>query len=412
MTSFERQLDLYAELAVRVGVNLQPGQRLMVTSPISMAPLTRAIVKHAYQRGARLVEVMWNDDQVALARYLYAPRDSFEEVSQWPAQAAMEYGEARHPLIQVSAHNPDLLKGQDPELVALSQKSRAQLMEPFIALVTRDAFPWSIIGGAEPSWAAKVFPGLPQEEQVSRLWDAIFHACRLDQPDPVAAWQTHTQGLVRRGQYMTQRAYTALRFKSRQTDLTVGLPEGHIWKGGIGTSEKGVQFAPNLPTEEIFTLPHRERVEGVVRTTKPLSLRGVLLHDFTVRFEGGRVVEVSAPQGEDILRKLIETDEGASRLGEVALVPHSSPIAQSGLLFYDTLYDENAASHIALGEAYRFNLEGADELSNEDFAARGGNHSLVHVDFMIGAADMDVDGVRADGTTEPVMRQGEWAFEV
>ena len=412
MTPFERQLDLYAELAVRIGVNLQPGQRLLVNAPISMAPLVRLIVKHAYQHGARLVEVMWGDEEVMLARYRYAPRDSFDEVSHWPVQAALEYGEAGNPFLQVSAQNPDLLKGQDPQLVATAQKSRAQLMAPYTALVTRDALPWSVIGGAEPSWAAKVFPDLPPEEQVARLWEAIFQTCRLDQPDPVAAWQAHTQGLVRRSEYLTQHGYTALHFKSSQTDLRVGLPSGHIWKGGIGTTPSGIRFAPNLPTEEVFTLPHRERVDGVVRTTKPLSVRGMLLQDFTLRFEGGRVVEVSAAEGEDVLRKLIETDEGAARLGEVALVPQSSPIASSGRLFYNTLFDENAASHIALGEAYRFTLAGADELSNEDFAARGGNHSLIHVDFMIGSAEMDVAGVRDDGSVEPVMRAGEWAFEV
>lgn len=412
MLPFERQFDVYAELAVRIGVNLQPGQRLLVNSPISMAPLVRLIAKHAYQQGARLVDVLWSDEELTLARYLYAPRDSFEAVSQWQAQAALEYGEAGQPVIQVSASNPDLLKGQDPQLVATAQKSRARIMEPYIALVTRDAFPWSIVGGAEPTWAAKVFPDLPVEEQVPRLWEAIFQMCRLNQPDPIAAWQAHTQGLVKRSEYLTGKQYTALKLKSTQTALTVGLPDGHIWKGGIGTSQTGIPFAPNLPTEEIFTLPHRERVDGVVRTTKPLSVRGVLLHDFTLRFEGGRVVDVSAPEGEDVLRKLIETDEGAAHLGEVALVPASSPISKSGLLFYNTLFDENAASHIALGDAYRFNLEGADELPNEEFAARGGNHSLVHMDFMIGSADMDVDGVRQDGTTEPVMRAGEWAFEV
>lgn len=412
MTPFERQLDLYAELAVRVGVNLQPGQRLLVNSPISMAPLVRLIAKHAYQQGARLVDVLWSDEELTLARYLYAPRDSFEEVSQWQAQAAMEYGAAGQPVIQVTAQNPDLLKGQDSQLVATAQKSRARVMEPYIALVTRDAFPWSIVGGAEPTWAAKVFPDLPAEAQVPRLWDAIFQMCRLDQPDPVAAWQAHTQGLVKRSEYLTGKQYTALKLKSSQTDLTVGLPAGHIWKGGIGISQMGIQFAPNLPTEEIFTLPHRDRVDGVVRTTRPLSVRGVLLNDFTLRFEGGRVVGVSAPEGEDVLRNLIETDEGAAHLGEVALVPASSPIARSGRLFYNTLFDENAASHIALGEAYRFTLEGADELSNAEFAARGGNSSLIHVDFMIGSAEMDVDGVRDDGATEPVMRRGEWAFDV
>ncbi|MCW5853972.1 MAG: aminopeptidase [Anaerolineae bacterium] len=412
MSPFERQLDLYAELAVRIGVNLQPGQRLIVNAPINMAPLVRLIAKHAYQQGARLVDVLWSDDEVTLARYLYAPRDSFDEVSEWQAKALLEHGKAGQPLLQVSAQNPDLLKGQDTNLVAMAQKSRARVMEPYIALVTRDAFPWSIVGGAEPTWAARVFPNLPAEEQVLRLWEAIFQMCRLDQPDPVGAWQAHTQSLVKRSEYLTRQQYTTLKLKSPQSDLTVGLPAGHIWKGGIGTTPMGIPFAPNLPTEEIFTLPHRDRVDGVVRTTKPLSVRGVLLNDFTLRFEGGRVVAVSAPHGEDVLRKVIETDEGAAHLGEIALVPASSPISKSGLLFYNTLFDENAASHIALGDAYRFNLAGADELSNAEFAARGGNHSLIHVDFMIGSTDMDVDGVRDDGTTEPVMRAGEWAFEV
>jgi aminopeptidase len=253
-----------------------------------------------------------------------------------------------------------------------------------------------------------VFPDLPAAERVPRLWDAIGEMCRLDRPDPIAAWERHLADLAARRDDLNRRRYRALNYKGPGTELTIGLPEGHTWVSGRSLSRSGIEFAPNLPTEEVFTIAHKDRVEGTVRSTKPLSYGGTLIEGFELRFENGRVVSLSAVRGEDVLRQLVSTDDGAGRLGEVALVPHSSPISQSGRLFYNTLFDENAASHVALGSAYKFTIDAGEMMDEEAFARAGGNKSGVHVDFMIGSGELDIDGVRPDGRTEPIMRGGEW----
>jgi aminopeptidase len=254
-----------------------------------------------------------------------------------------------------------------------------------------------------------MFPDLAPEQQVSRLWDAISRLCRLDRSDPIAAWQAHVEALAARSDYLNRKHYDALKYIGPGTDLTIGLPAGHLWVSGRTVSQSGIAFTANLPTEEVFSIPHKDRVDGVVRSSKPLSYGSTLIEDFSMRFAEGRIVSIEAKRGEAVLRQLIETDAGARRLGEIALVPHSSPISQSGLLFYNTLFDENAASHVALGSAYKFTLSGGDQMNDEDFERAGGNRSIVHVDFMIGSGDLDVDGVLQNGTTEPVMRGGEWA---
>jgi aminopeptidase len=253
-----------------------------------------------------------------------------------------------------------------------------------------------------------VFPGIAAPQQLAKLWDAISRLCRLDRPDPIAAWETHLAALARRRDYLNRKQYTALRYRGPGTDLVIGLPAGHVWVSGRSTSASGIAFTPNIPTEEVFTMPHKDRVEGTVRSTKPLSYGGTLIEGFSFRFAGGRIVDLTAERGEDVLRQLVGMDEGAARLGEVALVPHDSPVAQSGLLFFNTLFDENAASHVALGSAYKFTLSGGDVMSDEEFERAGGNHSATHVDFMIGSAELDVDGVLADGGAEPLMRRGVW----
>ena len=254
-----------------------------------------------------------------------------------------------------------------------------------------------------------MFPDAPADQRFSQLRDTIDRLCRLDRPDPVAAWQQHIAALAARSDYLNRKRYTALKFSGPGTNLTVGLPAAHLWVSGASTSRNNIRFVANLPTEEVFTIADRHRVSGTVRATKPLSYSGTLIEDFSLRFEDGRVVEVKAGRGESVLRQLVETDAAAGRLGEVALVPHSSPIAQSGRLFYNTLFDENAASHVALGTAYKFTLTGADVMSDEQFEQAGGNRSAIHVDFMIGSGELDVDGVLASGAAEPLMRGGEWA---
>ncbi len=409
--TFEQKLQNYAELTVKVGLGLQPGQRLMIrTAPLESAPLVRLIAAEAYKAGARLVDVMWDDDALTLARFQHAPRDSFEEYPVWRAEALAQAAERGDAILAIYASDPDLLKEQDPDLVAKARRVADQHLLPYRRKAMADAVNWNIISTPIPAWAAKIFPDLPPAEQVSRLWETIFTICRADRPDPIAAWQEHIAELAARRDYLNAKQYTALKYRGPGTDLTIGLPARHIWHGGQKQTVSGIPYIPNIPTEEVFTMPHKERVDGVVASTKPLSYNGVSIEDFSLTFEQGRVVRVSARKGEAVLKKLVESDEGAARLGEVALTPHSSPISQTGLVFYNILYDENASSHLALGRAYRFCVENGPGMSDEEFAAAGGNDSLVHVDFMIGSGAMDIDGVTAGGSLEPVMRGGEWAF--
>ncbi len=413
MNDFESKLEKYADLAVHVGANVQPGQRLLLwrVSPQS-ADLVKVITAKAYEAGASLVETIWMDDGMQLARIQHAPDDSLEEFPEWVANGMLEHVQNGGALISARGGDPDLFRGQDEERVARVQKTYVQNLMPAMSHVTKNEINWLVIGAPTEVWARKVFPELPADQALASLWEIVFDICRVNEPDPVAAWKAHLANLAARSAYMNERQYSALHLAGPGTDLKVWLPDGHIWKGGAGVSKAGVPFTANIPTEEIFTMPHKDKTEGVVRATLPLSHGGMLIDDFSMTFKDGRVVDVQARVGETVLRRLIENDEGAARLGEMALTPQSSPIAQSGRLFYHTLFDENASSHIALGRAYADNLVGSAEMTPEELAAAGVNYSLIHVDFMIGSAEMDVDGVFADGETEPVMRSGEWVFEV
>ena len=323
----------------------------------------------------------------------------------------VERAEAGDAFLTVDGSNPDLLQGQDPELVSLTRKVASEQSQPLRNYITRMAVNWCVISAAVAPWAARVFPAVESdEERVARLWDAIFRMCRVDTDDPMAAWKDHIELLEGRRHYLNAKAYDALHYTATGTDLTLGLPLGHIWRGGIDVSDAGTVFVPNMPTEEVFTMPHCRRTEGRLSSTKPLNYAGTVIENFTLRFEGGRIVEAHAERGEEILKSLLAIDDGAAHLGEVALVPHSSPISQFGRLFYNTLFDENASNHVALGQAYNVCLEEGATMAADDFSQAGGNTSVTHVDFMIGSQEMDIDGVLADGGREPVMRSGEWAF--
>jgi aminopeptidase len=356
--TFEDKLRNYTDVIVRVGVGLQPGQRLVVQAPVETAPVVRRIVASAYQAGAPYVDVLWNDEELARVRLEHAPRDSFEEYPGWRPRMLVEAAERGDAFLTVHAADPDLLRGQDPELIATVQRVQGQHLKPFRDLLSSNTFNWCLVSVPISAWAAKVFPDLPAEVRNERLWDAIFTTVRADQPDPVAAWEQHIAMLITVRDRLNDKRYAALRYRGPGTDLRVGLPAEHAWLAARLTSKRGIAYTPNLPTEEVFTLPHSEQVDGQVSSTKPLHYAGTLIQDFGFRFEGGTVTEVWAGEGEATLRKLLETDDGARRLGEVALVPTSSPVNQTGLLFYNTLFDENAASHLALGSAYRSSLRG------------------------------------------------------
>jgi len=415
--TFDQNLEKYAEVVVRIGLNLQPGQRLLIGAPIldaltplEAAPLVRLIATKAYQLGASLVDILWGDDQLKRIRLQHASQASLEEFPTWQVGAVADSFNRGDAILLIYAHNPDLLSGQNLERVGTVEQIAAKNTAPIFDLIGRNASNWSVISVPVSGWSAKVFPSMAPGTQDASLWDAIFEICRVNQADPIAAWQHHVSQLGAICEYLNQQQYTALKFTGPGTDLTVGLPSGHIWRSGRMTNEAGIPFTANIPTEEVFTMPHRDKTEGVVAATKPLSFGGGLIENFSLTFRGGRVVEMTAAHGEANLRNLLDTDEGACQLGEVALVRHSSPIAQSSLIFYNILIDENAASHLALGHAYKFNLETGTTMSDDEFVAAGGNLSATHIDFMIGSDAVDVDGVTTAGAAEPIMRKGEWAF--
>jgi aminopeptidase len=406
--TFNEKLDRLAEVAVQIGLGLRAGQELIMSAPIEALPLVRRITEHAYKAGALLVTTFYSDDPSVLARYEYAADASFDYAPIWlhdGIAAGFRSGAAR---LAIAGANPALLAKQDPAKVSRANIAASKAGKPAMELITKHEINWTIVACATPEWAKLVFPGEPENIAIAKLWEAIFVSSRVAVDDPMQEWREHGARLKKRMEMLNDKRYYALHFKGQGTDLTVGLADDHLWAGGGTTAGNGVYCQPNIPTEECFTTPHKDRVNGTVRASKPLSHQGTLIENIAVRFVDGKIVEATATAGEDVLNRLISTDDGARRLGEVALVPHSSPIAQSGVLFWNTLFDENAASHIALGQAYSTCLIGGENMDAEQLAARGANASLIHVDWMIGSGDMDVDGVAADGTVEPLMRKGEW----
>ena len=417
MPSFKNNLHQYAELTVRVGLNLRPGQRLIINNaatrgvPLPAAPLVREIVRAAYAAGARFVDVIWNDEDLLRARAQGAPKDSFDEYPDWQIRGLLDIVEKGDAMLTIRANNPDLLSDLDPETVNAIQKTHLKRFEPVGRMVSNSAINWCVVAAAAPAWAAKVFPDLTREKAEAKLWKEIFKVTRADQPDPVAAWKKHIKALAARADYLNAKQYTGLKYAGPGTDLKLGLPRNHRWVSARMTAGNGVDFTANIPTEEVFTLGHRTQADGTVRATRPLIYGGALIDDFSLTFEGGRVIRVAARKGQATLQRMIETDDGASRIGEISLVPNSSPISKLKHLFYDTLIDENASCHLALGRAYRFSLVGGETMDDATFTSRGGNLSLTHVDFMMGSGKLNVDGICEDGRSEPVLRKGEWAFD-
>jgi len=414
-SEFEKNLEKYAEVIVKVGLNIQPGQRLVIGPPygflgteLETAPLVRLIAAKAYQAGARLVDVMWNDEQLEIIRLQYAPRDSFEEYPSWRAEAAIEAAKAGDALLLLISPNSDLFADQDQELMGKTDGIGRRCMKPFMDLRGKRAMNFVMAAAPIKGWADKVFPDLSPVDRLAQFWETVFEFCRVDQPDPVSAWKEHNADLQVRRDYLNSKQYTGLHMTTSGTDLRLGLPIGHIWIAGSDFTQSGIEHYANFPTEEIFTMPHKDLVDGFVTQTTPHPwVEGLVL-----TFSKGKVVKATAKEGEELVHQGLEVDDGAQQLGEVALVPNSNPISRSGRIYYNLLFDENASCHLALGNAYRFCIENGEEMSLEEFLDAGGNNSQVHKDFMIGSEEMDVDGIRDDGSAEPIMRGGEWAFDV
>ncbi|MGB3582243.1 MAG: aminopeptidase [Roseiarcus sp.] len=404
-----QKLGRLAETAIKVGLRLQPGQDLFLTAPVAALPLARAVVAEAYKAGAGLVTPILSDEEMTLARFRFGPEAGFDRAPGWLYDGVAKAFAANTARLAIVGEDPMLLANEDPAKVARASKANSIAYQPALEKIAGFDINWNLVAYPTDSWAKRVFPGETDDVAVGRLAEAIFSASRVDNDDPVAAWTSHNAALGRRTEWLNARKFHALHYSGPGTDLTIGLADGHAWEGGAATAKNGITCNPNIPTEEVFTTPHARRVDGHVVSTKPLSYQGSLIDGIAVRFEAGRIVEAKAARGEDVLKKVLDSDDGARRLGEVALVPHSSPISKSGLLFFNTLFDENAACHIALGQCYAKCFIDGDKLTPDEIAARGGNKSMIHIDWMIGSDRIDIDGVDANGARTPVFRKGEWA---
>lgn len=405
-------LTKYAQLVVHVGVNLQRDQILVIQTPIECAPFARAISEAAFAAGAHDVVMNWSDEQSAHIRYAHGCKRLFTEFPDWRRAFYEDYAAQGAAFVSIAARNPEIFKDIDPEKLTLANQAAGAALLEYRQRLMSNQNTWCVVSVPTAGWAAKVFPDLPVEKAEERLWQAILRTVRIDaETDPVANWRQHIAFLQQAADFMNQHAFTKLHYEnSLGTDLTIRLPIGHVFAGGAEKAATGVTFAANMPTEEVYSLPDRAGVDGIVYASKPLIFNGNVIDKFWLRFEAGKVTSYHAEVGQDILKELLETDEGSCRLGEVALVPYDSPISQSGILFYNTLFDENAACHLALGKAYPTCLKGGAEMDSVTLLQHGVNDSLLHEDFMVGTADLSIMGTMADGTEVPVFRQGNWAF--
>ena len=404
----ENKIDKLANLAVKRGVGLQKGQNLLITAPIESLPLVRKIAEHAYKEGASIVTPLFTDSDITLSRFKYAPDESFDNATDWLFNGMGEAFDNNTARMAIAGDDPMLLSQMDPDKVSRANKAMAKAYKPARERITEFKINWNIVSWPGSAWASRVFPELPLDEAIVKLADAIFDASRASVDDPIQAWDDHNEKLRIKTNWLNEKNFAALQYNGPNTNLRVGLADEHEWMGGASKAQNGIICNPNIPSEEVFTTPHAYKVDGTVSSTKPLSYQGTLIDNIKVTFKEGKIIEAHASKGEEVLQKVLKSDEGASRIGEVALVPHSSPISQSGIIFYNTLFDENAASHIALGQCYSKCFKGDLDLSKEEITKRGGNSSMIHIDWMIGSDQIDVDGIDDNGNQEPIFRKGEW----
>ena len=412
MRTLDPQIDRYASLVVRTGVNVKPGQELVIQAPVETQDFVRKLVKHGYEAGAGHVTVIWGDDVVTRLTYEHVDIAYFEQTPEWQRIQLESLAEMGACFIFVEGSDPQALAGIDPAKPATASKARNTQCRAFRRGLDFNINPWCIAGAPVAAWAKQVFPDLCEEAAIYRLWCAILSVARADGDDPESDWELHDATFEKNLRFLNERHFDSLHFTSENgTDLTVGLTDKHLWAGGCGETPDGHPFFPNIPTEEVFTSPDCERVNGIVYSALPLIRYGSKVDGFWLRFENGVVVDYDAVVGRDVLTAILDTDEGARRLGEVALISKNTPISESGILFYDTLYDENASCHLALGIGFAECYEGGYEMTPEELRAHGVNTSSTHVDFMIGTDDMDIMGVCADGTEVPVFVNGQWSWE-
>ena len=408
----EAKFKEYAKLLVEVGVNIQKGQTLVIGSPVDCAWFARLCARAAYAAGCREVVMRWSDDELTREKYLHAEDSVFDSLPAWQAEFDNGYARQGAAFLHISARDPENLVGVDPDRITRSQRSSGEALREYRELTMSNTVPWCIGSIPIPSWARKVFPGCPEDEAVEKLWEAIFQTVRVDGSGAaVDRWREHLAGLKGHMDRLNGLNLESLHYtNSLGTDLTIRLPEGHIWAAGSSATKSGLPFIANMPTEEVFTAPLRNGVDGVVCSSMPLVHNGVVIDKIRFQVREGKIVEASAQTGEDALKAAITLDEGASYFGEVALVPYDSPISRQKLLYYNTLFDENASCHLAFGEAYPECLRGGAEMSKEERKARGLNDSITHVDFMVGTADLSITGKTRDGREVPVFVDGNFAW--
>ena len=401
----------YAKLIIGLGVNIQKGQPLVIKAPIEGADFTRLLAEEAYRKGASEVHVNWYDDKLTRMKYDHAPLEVFEEYPKWKADSEKYYAEMGCAFISISANDPELLQGVNPRKISSFNKSAALANKDNMKYTMNDINSWCVVSIPTMGWATRVFPDLHPDLAVEKLWESIYEATRVDMENPMKEWEKHLKDLSYQVEFLKKADLRSLHYKSGNgTDLTVQLPKGHIWQGGGSHNSKGHFFVANMPTEEVFTMPHKYGVDGIVHSSKPLNRSGNIIDDFWLKFENGKVVDYKAQKGHDFLTELFQMDEGAMRLGEVALVPFSSPIEKAGILFLNTLFDENASCHFAFGKAYPTSIENGPDMSDEEMDENGVNNSLTHVDFMIGTSDLSIVGTTSSGDEIKIFEYGEWTI--
>ena len=409
LANFNENLEKYARLIVETGVSVKKDHTVVLQINVDQAPLARLITKEAYQSGAAEVIVQWTDDVIQKEFLSHAANDRLEQIPQYKIDQTDDWVAKGASRISVVSSDPEAFAGIDSDRVATFQAASGKALMNLRKATQANKVSWTVVAAAGKQWAAKVFPDLPEEEQVDALWDQIFKTTRVYEEDPILAWEKHDETLAQKAAELNKEQFSALHYTAPGTDIIIGLPKNHLWEGAGSYNARGEKFMANMPTEAVFTAPDYRRINGYISSTKPLSYAGTTISGMTFTFKDGKVIDFSAEQGQDVLAKLLDTDEGARSLGEVALVPDPSPISRSGIIFYNTLFDENASNHLALGAAYAFSVEGGTEMTDEELAEAGLNRSQTHVDFMVGSDKMNIDGIREDGSTVPVFRNGNWA---
>ena len=408
---FKEKLQKYAQTIVKVGANVQSNQLMVIRANIEAKDLVHALAKEVYKVGARDVQVIWRDDILTRYKLEYASLESLSDVRKWAVDQYTDYIDSDAVFISVVGNDPNNLEGLDIERIKTSTVANSKALKYFSESLMSNKNSWCVVGASTPAWAKVVFPNLEITEAVEKLWDLIFYTARVDKEDAVKGWYEHIDNLSSKSKYLNEMSFKFLKYKSKKgTDLTIELPKGHKWvAAGDTVNSKGTEFTANMPTEEVFTLPHKDGINGVVYSTKALNYNGNIIDEFKLEFKDGKVVDFEAKKGYEVLKSLLETDEGSVSLGEVALVPYDSPISNTNTMFYETLFDENASCHLAIGRAYPFNIENGEKMTPEELKEKGVNDSLVHVDFMVGDETLNIMGVTEDGKEFPVFENGNWA---